>query len=425
MDFNTFLIRFGIDPNNFVNRYCEPIKTQEGFIYEVEQRKDIRICPDCDSIKAHIQDYTYVEINCSETDHIKDILRIKKVRFKCCNCNKTYTMPINGIDRYDRTSNQTIKMIVNDFFKVLSFSQIADRYGLTRQRILQIFDEKINFVPRRHLPFALCIDEIKFSKKIDQKYCCILYDHNKKMLVDIIRNRQLPYLNEYFSDIKEKERDNVKVFVSDMYDAYASVKRKYFPKALHIVDLFHVTKQLTEAVNKIRVKAMKKIKGKSPLYYRFMKRHWRLFLRRKEDIPNKFYTDSKTLNRYHYDDLIYECCLNDQELLKAHNILQDFYHYHLKRNFNDALVFINYIADRLVYSDNDILIDVGNTYRKWSVEIANGLSRSQRNKRYTNGIAESQNNNLKTIIKVAYGYHNFERFRKRALLINSYKKDLE
>ena len=116
MDFNTFLIRFGIDPNNFVNRYCEPIKTQEGFIYEVEQRKDIRICPDCDSIKAHIQDYTYVEINCSETDHIKDILRIKKVRFKCCNCNKTYTMPINGIDRYDRTSNQTIKMIVNDFF---------------------------------------------------------------------------------------------------------------------------------------------------------------------------------------------------------------------------------------------------------------------------------------------------------------------
>ncbi|MBR0230604.1 MAG: transposase, partial [Erysipelotrichaceae bacterium] len=41
--------------------------------------------------------------------------------------------------------------------------------------------------------------------------------------------------------------------------------------------------------------------------------------------------------------------------------------------------------------------------------------------RYTNGIAESINNHLKTIIKTAYGYHNFERFRKRAMLIITYK----
>ena len=43
---------------------------------------------------------------------------------------------------------------------------------------------------------------------------------------------------------------------------------------------------------------------------------------------------------------------------------------------------------------------------------------------YTNGIAESINNHLKTIIKTAYGYHNFIRFRKRAMMILTYKKDL-
>ena len=41
---------------------------------------------------------------------------------------------------------------------------------------------------------------------------------------------------------------------------------------------------------------------------------------------------------------------------------------------------------------------------------------------YSNAIAESLNNQLQTIIKSAYGYHSFERFRRRALMIILYKK---
>lgn len=37
MDFNTLLLRLGLDPTNFVNRLNEPIKTSTGFIYEVDQ----------------------------------------------------------------------------------------------------------------------------------------------------------------------------------------------------------------------------------------------------------------------------------------------------------------------------------------------------------------------------------------------------
>ena len=40
----------------------------------------------------------------------------------------------------------------------------------------------------------------------------------------------------------------------------------------------------------------------------------------------------------------------------------------------------------------------------------------------TNAIAECINNKLKTILKSAYRYHNFERFRKRALLICTYTR---
>ncbi|MGE4342333.1 MAG: hypothetical protein AB7E23_04485 [Bacilli bacterium] len=40
MDYNSMLLRLGLNPSNFVNRVNEPIKTDTGFIYEVEQKKD-------------------------------------------------------------------------------------------------------------------------------------------------------------------------------------------------------------------------------------------------------------------------------------------------------------------------------------------------------------------------------------------------
>lgn len=425
MDFNTFLIRLGFDPSNFVNRYSEPIKTGDSFIYEVEQDVKERKCPNCNSNKVIKHDHDTVEINCSETNQIKDILRIKKVRFKCKDCNKTYTPDIKGIDRYFKTSNQTIDMIIKDFTCLLSFSAIANRYNLTSARIIQIFDEKINFVPRKKLPFALCIDEKKFDEEINQKYCCILYDFDAGDIVDVIKNRQLPYLEEYFSNIKENERNGVKYFISDMNDPYKTCKKKYFPKALHVVDLFHVIKLLTVAVNSIRVKAMKEAEIGS-IYYSFMKRHWKLFLCRKEDIPaDKLFKHLKTNQECPVYDMVFKCVSNNKLLLESYNILQDLYHYNQQYTYTEAFEFVMHIADRLLLTNNELLISVGHSYKKWSAEIANGLAYSQSNRRFSNSIAESINNHIETIIRVSYGYHNFERFRKRVLLIRTYKKDLK
>ncbi len=426
MDFNILLFRLGLDPANFVNKEIVPVKTEEGFLYEAEQKTDNRICPHCRSKNVVINDYDWIEINCSETDQIRDTLRIRKVRFKCRDCNKTFTPPLSGIERYARTSLHTINMIVKDFFKKMTFRDIGERYGITSARVIQIFDEKIPCVPRRNMPFVLCIDEIRFHEEIDQKYCCVLYDFEKKEIVDIIKNRQLAYLEEYFvKEVKERERNNVRYFVSDMYDGYRTIRKKYFKNALHIIDLFHVITQMSRAVNQLRVRAMKKIEEDSN-EYRYMKSHWKNFLCRKENIPDKFYTSRKTGEIFHYDDLLYRCVLKDKDLLEGYNILQDLYHYNQKQyTFSEALLFVESFAERLTSTGNEILSSVGYTYRKWVVEIANGLAKSQTGKHYANGIAENINNHLKTIIKLSYGYHNFERFRKRAMMIVTYRKDLE
>ena len=312
-------------------------------------------------------------------------------------------------------------MIINDFTKPLTFSQIAERYSMSVSRIIKLFDEKVRYVPRRPIPDILCIDEIRFAEEYNQKYCCVLYDFRNREIVDIIKNRQLPYLKEYFESVPEQERAKVRYFISDMYDGYATICRRYFKNATHIIDLFHVITQLTGAVNRIRVKAMNSIE-KGSVHYNFMKAHWKQFLCRSIDIADRNYTPVNSFRSYHFDELVDSCVKLNGDLLTAYNILQDLYRYDQKINFKEALEFVEFIAKRLADSGNDVLDSVGKTYRKWKVGIANGLARSQNHTKLTNAVAESLNNQLKTIIKSAYGYHNFKRFRNRALLIVTYGK---
>jgi hypothetical protein len=64
------------------------------------------------------------------------------------------------------------QLIISDFMGKLTFTEIASKYHLSKMRIIQLFDENIKYVPRLRLPRVLCIDEIRFSEKLDQNYFC-------------------------------------------------------------------------------------------------------------------------------------------------------------------------------------------------------------------------------------------------------------
>ena len=422
MNFNTLLLRLGFKPDDFLDVPVDPIPFDGGFIFEAELETDNRQCPKCKSCNAHIHGYSYVEYNCSENDNIKDILRIKKPRYLCLKCHKTYTPDVQGM-RYRRsTSSLTEQLIYADFASKLTFRDLAKKYQLSHARVIQLFDEKVKYVPPLKMPRVLCIDEIRFSEELNQKFICVLSDFEKGEIVDIVKNRQMAYLREYFASIALKERENTKVFISDMYDGYANIYRHYFPKATHVVDLFHVVTQLTNAVNRIRTRTMNTESRKGSVEYNFMKGHWKYFICRRSKIPDKHYTYMKTGEIYHYSDLVFRCIQLSMDLWNGYDALQELFCYSRYSTFEEALAFVERMVNKLINTDNEDLKSVGRTYRKWRIEIANGFAKNQKQIHYTNAIAEGLNNQLKTILKSAYGYHNFERFRKRAMLMMTYSK---
>ena len=76
-------------------------------------------------------------------------------------------------------------------------------------------------------------------------------------------------------------------------------------------------------------------------------------------------------------------------------------------------------------SNNEIVRKVGKTYQKWKLEISNAFSKEAREQKLTNASAEGMNNKIKTMTKIAHGYMNFDRFRKRILLIYKYYNEKE
>ena len=428
-NYNQFIEMFGLNPDQFEDR-PSAVETEDVFdvftIHHVwlKQRADRRKCPHCKCetpivVKGHYDTCREVQ----QGGAVTQMLHITMTRFKCKACGKSFTIPLTGIAPYAKLTSQTVDSIILDCCQLLSFSAVARRYHISDSEVASLFDDWFKRVPGRLPPRIMCIDEIKVrtdKAKLKSPYVCVTYDWERREIVEIYPSRRLPHLREEFGKIPEKDRKRVKYFVSDMYDGYATARREFFPDSIHIIDLFHVVKLLTEAVTKLRAHAMS-THDKGTAEYAFMKKHWRLFLTPMRKVPDKLFEHRGDGVCEPYADMIIRCCHLSAPLWDAYAALQELLTYNLYPDFASALSFVERIVARLLASESSLLNTVGRTYRHWANEIANGMALSQTHgKRFSNAVAEGMNNKLSSLRKISMGLSNFERFRKRALLIFDY-----
>ena len=424
MNSNTFLKMFGLNPDDFEPSKEGLIECEYGYMIDLVQKvdKEKRICPKCGSTKCYSKGHYFGNYVDYAPDDGEYVFNITRKRLKCSICGHSFTPPLKGLLPYSILTRNIENKIIEDLKTKTTFASIAKRHRVSVSYIIKVFDQVYTFVPRGNLPEILCIDEFYFSRKADYKYCCCLVDFQKRELLDIIQSRQKPFLDEYFDSISFKERSNVKYFVSDMYDGYAFVKNKYFKDAIHVIDLFHVISLVTNALNSVRLSVAKN-RSEDDYLKKFMKNKWDLFLCKYEKVPDKYYSpqdDDGVV--YNYKDLIIDCLKLDMDFWDGWSVLQDLLHYKWYGTYEESYNFIFWISKRLQDTGNKTLQDVGKSYYKWRYEIANGFVKNKYHIHISNGIAECINNNIKTVIKLSYGYRNFQRFRKRCLLMYLYNK---
>lgn len=342
------------------------------------------------------------------------LLELKRTRFLCRNCGKTFHARTNIVNEHCHLSKQLTYQIALDLQKNISRKMIAETHfvsDVTVQRVLHSFGR--NYKPNLNfLPEVLCVDEFKSMKSCDGAMSFVCVDGQTNQLIEILEDRRLPKLIRHFMTYDRKARLNVKYLVMDMNAAYHQLIRTVFPNAEIVIDRFHIVQHINRSFNQLRVKIMNSFRSSSSedqKKYRRLKRFYKLLLKDSEDLDytNRRYNHSfkRPLTQ---KDIVDELLGYDDTLRLAYNTCQL-----LRYDFNqkDSDSFFERIQE-LDKRLPDWFRKKLTFFKKYQKGIHNALQLP-----YSNGGIEGINNKIKVIKRVAYGYRNFRNFRDRIYLI--------
>ncbi len=120
---------------------------------------------------------------------------------------------------------------------------------------------------------------VRLSKLTGRKFQCILTNPRKHRVLDILPQRNLETLCEYFS--KFTNRSAVKYVVMDMSTLFRSMAKSCFPNAKIVADKYHVYRQVLWAFEDVRKSVQKDFADERRRYF---KRSRTLLLKVKEKL---------------------------------------------------------------------------------------------------------------------------------------------
>ena len=337
-------------------------------------------------------------------------LNLTVQRYICKDCKKSFSPSTNIVEDNSNISNNLKYTIAHELQENISLTSIAKRYNISISSVQRIMDNcysdfKVN---KEHLPESMCIDEFKSVKNIDGAMSFVFADYQAKNIIDIVEDRRLNSLTEYFSRFSLEARNNVKYICMDMYVPYISLVNSIFPNAKIVIDKFHIVNLVNRAFNQTRISIMNSIKD--DLLKRKLKLFWKSLLKYYPDLCRVNYYCQSFKRKLSSKDKVDYLLEKIPELEISFNVYQDIIQTIKHNNFKRFEEIVKkYLASKEKISKK--IITALKTLKKYMKSIENMFESN-----ITNGLIEGLNNKIKSIKRTAFGYSNFSNFKKRVLI---------
>lgn len=278
---------------------------------------------------------------------------------------------------------------------------VAKRHKLTEDQV----ESMINQISREILPIdleelkRLGIDEITLVKG-QGKFIIVLVDLDTGKLIGLIQERKAKNLEEYLTSWGEKILEQIEEVSIDLYRMYETVIKKVCPKAVIIVDRFHVTKLLHQELNQGRIDQKKtaealEIKPRQQLLSS-LKGGKYILLKREKNLKSQ---QKQKLEEMKKASAMLEV---------MHNLKEEFTTiFDESKNLGEGTL---KLAEWLIKAQAFFPKTV-RTIKNWFGKIVGYFERKT-----TNAVVEGINNRLKVLKRCGFGFRNFDNFKKRSLL---------
>lgn len=389
--------------------YKEKIKDITYKIFEGYLSYKPSFCPKCGVVfddKFEKHGFIVSDIKIPNVSGYKSILRLHKQRYLCKHCNKAFTLTSNITDYGCFISNLTKQKIAKDLMKKLSETDIALDNGVssnTVERVMDSYYETLKLY-KHYLPEVLSFDEFKSVKSADGAMSFHMCNGITGQIIDIVEDRRLDNLIKYFFYYDYKARSKVKYITIDMYSPYISLIKKMFPNAKIIIDKFHLTQLISRSLNKTRIKVMNKDKKN----YRKLKRYWRLILKDRTELDFSKWRKYTCFEHLMTQSDVVDYLVNTDEQLKQTYLIYQKILYALKKK---DYIYLKQSLANINLNISSYMKTSIKTFTEFLPYIKNTFENN-----YNNGFIEGNNNFIKVIKRIAFGFRSFRRFKARIMI---------
>ncbi len=338
------------------------------------------------------------------------LIRLKKRRFQCKNCRKVTVSETSLVQKNCQISEPLRQKVAQALVNRQALTHIAQDLAIstsTVHRKLKEFTFKEDF---SRLPEILSIDEFSYQKG---KLAFIAQDFETKNIITILENRTQITIRNHFFRYSKEARNSVKVVTVDMSGSYIPMIPKLFPKAKIVIDRFHIVQHMSRALNHTRIQLMTQFDKKS-LEYRALKYYWKSVLKDSRKLSlNSF--RSRTFG----ETLTPKECLTEifhlVPELKGYYDLYQLLLFHLQEK--NADYFFDLIEEALPHL-NQTFKTALRTILHHKQHVINAIELP-----YSNAKLEATNKLIKDIKRNAFGFRNFDNFKKRIFIALNMQKE--
>lgn len=368
----------------------EHVEASEG-IFHIELSTKVRrvTCSKCKCKTRGIHGYRNQNIQGRLIEEKPVVFHLRKRRYKCGECDTTFYEPLTFVARYQRrTASLNEQALV--YVAENSFQTAARMCGITASSLIRLFDKRT--IPRRRvLPNVIAIDEFKGDAG-NERFQTIIVDVEKKEIIEILPDRRVATIEEYFRNC---DTGNVQIVVMDMSRAFKNAVERAFGNPMIIADRFHFMRQGYWALDRVRREVQNQLtKSERLLSKRSKKLLWLA--------PEKLNEKGK--------DRVNELLALHPDLAEAYhlkNALHQWFYTSNSSNVKKKLYeWFNTVKNSRIKEFDSVV----RTFKNWQKEILNAFVYP-----YNNGYIEGVNNTTKVIKRMSYGIRSFERLRKKIL----------
>jgi len=355
-------------------------------------------CLHCESYHLRKKDRFERVISHESVGLRKVLLRLSVYKYHCRDCDKYFRQRFEGIMPWQRGTEAHKKQVYHQHTQGISRKDLSRNIGKSDSTVARWYDHVYDLENRKllslRLPTVLGIDEHSFARR-KRQYATTFCDLQRHRIFDVALGKSGASLQDYMDGLKGK--NNVRVVCMDLSETYRSIARKAFPQALIVADRFHVVRLALHHLLKTCQAIDPELKWSRGVNRLLRKHEKNLRPWQAERLKNYLASQPAVAEIYRFKEQLMWVLLRKKQTKKQCKKL--------------IPKFLNMIK-LLKNSGFENCQKLGKTLDNWSEEIGRMWRFSK-----SNGITEGFHRKMKLIQRRAFGFRNFENYRRRVRVV--------